>query len=110
MAGAGSLKNTIVGKLAATEGDLHTVASLTLRQIRKIVLSNTHASNVNQVKLYARLSGSASSYQLFDRKLQPGDIAIIETFDLDIGDKICGVATNADQVHYMISLHRESVL
>lgn len=85
------------GKLPSSTGDLFTATNITF--IRLINLSNAGAGD-NEITVFIN---DGADTQLFSLTLSTKDTLVYDNpIALEPGDKIRGVADNADEVHYVI--------
>lgn len=90
------------GQLPSTEGDLYTVPAGTRTYLKSIVCSNTGAGD-NIVSIFLQPSGGTSRRIAFATMNSGDTMYYSAATTLDTGDKIRGVATNADEMDYIIS-------
>lgn len=99
------------GLLAASEADLYECPVGTEVEITTLICLNTDASNTNTTKLYLH-PGGGTSRNFVEEDLTPK--ARLEGYGeplrLNEGDKLRGEATNADEVTWLISGHKEYVV
>jgi len=108
--GTALVENIVVnGLLAGAEAEIYACPVMCKATIETLVFENTHAANVNTVKLYTQPSGGAS--RLFrEVALDPGDSLSEEMLKLDGGGSLRGEATNVDEVTFTLSGIEESVI
>ena len=90
------------GQLLNIEGDLYIVPAGTRAFVKSIIYSNL-ASGTNTVGVFLQPSGGVSRRIAFAAMASGVTMYYSAATTLDAGDRIRGVATNTNQVDYIIS-------